>query len=149
MPQVVPSALCPLVHFCIHISNALPDPPKYFKLVTCGSWADCIFLIMFHSDTCILSMSLHFHSSPRLPSTSTVPSPTRISPLHTAPHYLRTQSANMLLTFLPSRLCRMFFSRSINTLCKYCCPSPYLSCSCTNAKLASVDFSFTNANCSS
>ena len=42
------------------------------------------------------------------------------------------------------------FSRSMNTQCKSCCPSLYLSCSCLSANTASVvDFPFTNPNCSS
>ena len=42
------------------------------------------------------------------------------------------------------------FSKSMNTQCKSCCPSLYLSCSCLSANIVSVvDFPFMNQNCCS
>ena len=53
-------------------------------------------------------------------------------------------------TVLPQELWHCFFPRSMNTQCKSCCPSLYLSFSCLSAKITPVvDFSFTNPNCSS
>ena len=53
-------------------------------------------------------------------------------------------------TVLPQELWRSFPPRSMNTQCKSCCPSLYLSFSCLIAKITPVvDFPFTNPNCSS
>ena len=54
------------------------------------------------------------------------------------------------IQFFPRDSVLCFFSRSMDTQCKSCCPSAYLSCSHLSAKIASVvDFPFMNPNCCS
>ena len=80
-PPVVPSSLCPLVFFCMHVSIALQGAPIY------------IYRHMYSA----LLLTLSVLSSPRVPCIVPIPSPARISPLRTAPHHPRTSSAKFLI----------------------------------------------------
>ena len=77
--------------------------PIYLNSMTCGSLAYCILTLPHgvpfrHMYSVLCLCSCHFHSSllQGSPPTAPITTPARISPLRTAPHHLRTKSANVL-----------------------------------------------------